>query len=197
MSLQALERLTNWIAALPGMGIKSASRAAYYLLDLPEERIRDFTEALLHARSLIRKCPVCGCYWEGKTCQSCCIPYSKEGILCVVETAQDVFILKKYLPNGTRFHVLGGKLSPLQGIAPSDLNIEPLENRLKEKELKEMLIALGSDVESETTSNYLLTRFKETGIKISRLAFGLQVGASLSATDERSIQKSLSGRVFY
>jgi recombination protein RecR len=197
MAFAGLDRLINWLSSLPGMGMKSASRAAFYLLDLPEELLRDFLDALTNARSSIHSCPKCKAYYEGNTCEACQSPYSEEGILCVVEAAQDIFVLRKYLPKGTRFHVLGGKLSPLQGITPENLNFKTLETRLSEKGLKEILLALGADVEGEATSNYLVNLFNNPEIKISRLAFGMQVGASLSSSDERSIQKSLSGRVFY
>ena len=150
--------------------------------------------------SRIFHCPNCDRYVEKEICPSCSLPYSGEGLLCIVETALDVFSIEPYLPEGSHFHVLGGKLSPIKGVSPKNLGFEKLEKRVRlESGIREIFIATSSDAEGEATAHYTATLLKSQfpDLKITRMAFGVSIGRSLMTSDERSIQKSVASRISY
>ena len=196
--LSAIEELKELISSLPGIGPRSALKLALFLIELsPEEKSRLF-ENLEKAVGRVLHCSRCLAYAEKDPCPRCLAPYSEEGVLCVVETAAEIFALEPHLPRGSRFHVLGGKLSPLNGISPKDLSMDLLMRRVSSEEgIREILLAMGPDVEGEATASYVQSLLKESGKKISRMAFGVSVGSSLLSSDERSIQKSIAARISY
>lgn len=196
--LPAIEELKELISSLPGIGPKSALKLALFLIDLPLEEKQRLFENLEKAVGRVHRCSLCHAYAEKDPCTRCLTPYSEEGLLCVVETAAEIFALEPHLPRGSRFHVLGGKLSPLNGISPRDLSLDLLMNRVNSEEgIREVLLAMGPDVEGEATANYVQSLLKDSGRKISRMAFGVSVGSSLLSSDERSIQKSIAARISY
>lgn len=196
--LAAIERLRDLLSSLPGIGPKSAIKLALYLASLKEEKAEALLSEISELKKGILECESCHDYSDQSPCRDCLSPYSEAGLLCVVETQADSQSLKGTLPEGSKFHVLGGKLSPLNGIGPENLNLESLQKRIgTEQGLKEILLATGSDIEGEATASFLQEFLKNTRLRISRIAFGISVGSSLSASDERSIQKSISSRIFY
>jgi len=195
--LNEIKQLQEIIGSLPGIGRKTALRIALYFIKIQSSKRNNMLNNIKELSEKIRICECCHGYSLESRCLECSTPYNNEGILCVVETLDDMLKISEVLPKGSKFHILGGKLSPLNGISPDDLAIESLIKRLKEEGLKEIIIATGSDVEGETTASYILDILKETSLKKSRLAFGISVGSSLSNADPRSIQKSLAARVSY
>ena len=196
--LPAIEELKELISSLPGIGPKSALKLALFLVDLPAAEKERLFENLKKAVGRVFHCSLCQAYAEKDPCSRCLTPYSEEGLLCVVETAAEIFALEPHLPRGSRFHVLGGKLSPLNGISPKDLSLDLLVKRVSEEEgVREVLLAMGPDVEGEATASYVKTLLKDCGKKISRMAFGVSVGSSLLSSDERSIHKSIAARISY
>ena len=196
--LPAIEELKELISSLPGIGSKSALKLALFLVELPAEEKHRLFENLEKAVGRVFHCSLCHAYAEKDPCSRCLTPYSEEGLLCVVETAAEIFALEAHLPRGSRFHVLGGKLSPLNGVSPKDLTLDLLVNRVSTEEgIKEVLLAMGPDVEGEATANYVQSLLKDSSRKISRMAFGVSVGSSLLSSDERSIQKSIAARISY
>lgn len=196
--LSAIEELKELISSLPGIGPKSALKLALFLIELPAGEKQRLFENLGKAVDRVFHCSLCHAYAEKDPCPRCQTPYSEEGVLCVVETAAEIFALEAHLPKGSRFHVLGGKLSPLNGVSPKDLTLDLLMKRVSTEEgVKEVLLAMGPDVEGEATASYVQAMLKDCGRKISRMAFGVSVGSSLLSSDERSIQKSIAARISY
>jgi len=195
--LPALEHLVQWLGGLPGIGSKSALRLGLHLIEMPTDELDSFLQTIQEAKKSVLICGTCFTYSQSNPCMVCQSPYSEEEILCVVENRIDVFALQKQLPPPSKFHVLGGKLSPLNGITPSDLNIEALLQRLDEKGPSEIILATGADVEGEATAQYVANLLDSSRFKVSRIAFGVSVGGGLSLADERSIQKSLAGRTSF
>ncbi|EKD28006.1 MAG: Recombination protein recR [uncultured bacterium] len=195
--LPQIEHLKNLLSLLPGIGSKSALRLAFFLIDMPEEKLNAFLEDIRKTNKEIIICSTCHNYSLHDPCNDCDSQFGDGGLLCVVESAFDIPAFKKFLPPDSKFHVLGGKLSPLNGITPDDLNIENLIKRLNTNGLKEVILAMGADVEGEATASYLMNLLINKNIRTSRIGFGVSVGSSIGLSDERSIQKSLSNRIFY
>ncbi len=195
--LNEIEKLQEIIGSLPGIGHKSALRISLHLINMNNSKRESFLSNIKELSEKVLICECCHSYTLESRCLACNTPYDGEGILCVIETIDDMLKISEVLPKGSKFHILGGKLSPLNGVSPDNLNIDSLTKRVDEEGLKEIIIATGSDVEGETTASYLLEILKEIPLKKSRLAFGISVGSSLSNSDARSIQKSLAARVSY
>lgn len=197
MKCPHLDALIQELSALPAIGQKSARRLAFHFLSLKPDQLNFFINTLKDACQLTRPCNVCGGLTEENPCEVCNGVYSGQGILCVIENASEVEHIRRFLPEGSKIHVLGGKLSPMRGIAPEHLNMENLWLRLKEPGLKEVLIATSPDAEGEATAYYLREKLAASGIATSRLGFGVSFSTSLESADERSIQKSIESRVTY
>lgn len=195
----SLKSLIDWLGTFPGIGPRSALRMALYLVDFPKDRLNQFVSILQTANQTIHPCSICRSYAEENPCQVCRSPFSESGILCIIETFMDVLALKNSLPDGAKFHVLEGKLSPMNGISPLDLNLENLEKRFKQTGLKEIILATGPDLEGEATASYIRALIPPTlSVKITRIAFGVSAGiTSIGTADESSIQRSLSARISY
>jgi recombination protein RecR len=192
-----LEHLVDWLSHLPGIGSKSALKLALHLAGMPKEDLHQLLSTITHANQTIHTCPNCFSLTETDPCTTCKSPYSEQGLLCIVENAVDVFSLGKHLPSGSKFHCLGGKLSPLNGVTPNDLHLDSLMHRLSEEGIKEVILATGADVEGEATANYIKEMLQKTSLQVTRIAFGVSVGGNLSVADDRSIQKSLAGRTSF
>lgn len=195
--ISSIQNMQNILSDLPGIGTKSAEKLTGYFIHLKNSELETlFTEISALHRSICI-CQKCHNYALADPCDFCQKKLSEEGIICIIETTADADALKKFLPLGSKFFVLGGKLSPLNGISPEDLHLDSLKEFIQQDGLKEIIIATGSDVESESTASYVYQILKEFPYKVSRIAFGVSVGSNLSHSDERSIQKSLSARIFY
>ena len=186
--------LTAALAKLPGVGPRSAERLALHLVQAETAQVRQLAEAMLTARERIRFCDICGALTENSPCAICDDARRDVALVCVVEKAVDILSLEKSGTYHGRFHVLGGKISPLDGVEPGDLRIAELEQRLASEPIQEIIIALGTDVEGDATSFYLAKRLAGKGAKISRLAYGLPAGSGLEFADEVTLSRALEGR---
>lgn len=191
------EPITSLIAALsqlPGIGPRSAERIALHLVQAEAGSSRQLAEALLNARERVRLCEICGALTEKSPCDFCSDPRRDSSLVCVVERPTDILSVEKSGTYRGKYHVLGGKVSPTNGVEPEDLRITELEQRLDREPFKEIIIALGTDVEGDATSYYLAKRLAREGVKITRLAHGLPAGAGLEFADEITLGHALAGR---
>ena len=190
----SLTVLTAALNKLPGVGPRSAERIALHLVQAETTAVKQLAEAMLAAREKIRFCEVCGALTEKSPCAICSDTRRDASLVCVVERAVDVFSIEKSGTYRGKFHVLGGRISPLEGVEPDDLNIAGLERRLEREAIREAVIALGTDVEGEATSHYLAKRLARPGLKITRIAYGLPAGSGLEFADELTLSRALEGR---
>jgi len=186
--------LTAALGRLPGIGPRSAERLALHVVQADAASVRALAEALMAARERVSTCQLCGALTETQPCPICTDDQRDLSQLCVVERALDVLSLEKSGTFKGRYHVLGGKLSPLNGIGPEDLRISELEARLANEGVQEIILALGSDVEGDATSHYLAKRLGVAGRRITRLAQGLPAGSGLEFADEMTLSRALEGR---
>lgn len=188
----AITTLSEALGRLPGIGPRSAARLALHLAQSDADSVRQLARAILQARELIHACKTCGALTEGEICAICADSRRDGAILCVVERPLDIFALEKAGTFRGKYHVLGGKISPLNGVEPEDLRIVELELRLPG--VQEVIIALSTDVEGDATSFYLGKRLSGKGAKISRIAHGLPAGVGLEFADEVTLSLALEGR---
>ncbi|HUS36926.1 MAG TPA: recombination mediator RecR [Verrucomicrobiae bacterium] len=191
---EALQLLIAALGKLPGVGPRSAERIALHLVQAPTELSATLAEALTRARSTIQFCTNCGGLTERQPCAICADSRRDATILCVVEKAVDILAIEKAGSFRGQFHVLGGRLSPLNGIGPEDLRIAHLAQRIPQQGVKEIILALPSDVEGDATSHYLAKAFAPSGVRISRIAQGLPAGSGLDYADELTLSRALEGR---
>jgi recombination protein RecR len=191
------DSITSLIAALnklPGVGPRSAERIALHIVQADAATVKQLAETILHARERIQFCTTCGSLTEKSPCSICDDSRRDASLVCVVERAVDIISIEKSGTYRGKFHVLGGKISPLDGVEPDDLRISDLEKRLAREPIKEIVIALSTDVEGDATSFYLAKRLARTGLKISRIAYGLPAGSGLEYADELTLSRALEGR---
>jgi recombination protein RecR len=186
--------LTAALSKLPGIGPRSAERIALHLVQTDSAVVKQLAEVMLQAREKIRFCTTCGALTEKSPCPVCDDARRDASLVCVVERAVDILSVEKSGTYRGKFHVLGGKISPLDGVEPEDLSISALEKRLAQEPIKEVIIALGTDVEGDATSFYLAKRLARPGLKISRIAYGLPAGSGLEFADELTLSRALEGR---
>ena len=185
-------KLVSLLGKLPGIGPRSAERLALFLVQSESGQVKQLAESLLSARERIGFCRICGALTESQPCALCSDSQRDSQTLCVVETAVDVINVDKSGAFKGLFHVSGGKISPLNGVDPEDLRIAELESRLEG--VQEVILALGTDVEGEATSNYLAQRLKDKGVTISRIAHGLPAGSGLEYADDLTLVHAMEGR---
>ena len=189
-----INHLLAALGKLPGIGPRSAERIALYLVQSDAGSVRQLAEALVTAREKIKPCPVCGGLTEQTPCGICADPRREAGVVCVVERAVDIISIEKAGTFRGKYHVLGGKISPLNGVEPEDLRIAELESRLGAEPIREVILALGTDVEGDATSFYLAKRLAARGAKVTRIAHGLPAGSGLEYADELTLSRALEGR---
>ena len=190
----SITALISALGKLPGVGPRSAERIALHLVQADSAAVRQLADAILQAREKIRFCEICGALTEASPCAICSDGRRDASLVCVVERAVDIFSIEKSGSYRGTFHVLGGKISPLDGVEPEDLRIAELEKRLARDPIKEIVIALSTDVEGDATSVYLAKRLARKGLKISRIAYGLPAGSGLEYADELTLSRALEGR---
>ncbi len=190
----SINALIAALGKLPGVGPRSAERMALHLVQTDPAAVKELAETILHARERIRFCDVCGALTERSPCPICTDPRRDASLLCLVERAVDILSIEKSGAYRGKFHVLGGKISPLDSVEPEDLRIAELEERLNHEPIREIVIALGTDVEGDATSHYLAKRLVRKGLKISRIAYGLPAGSGLEFADELTLSRALEGR---
>ncbi|MDR0884599.1 MAG: recombination mediator RecR [Oscillospiraceae bacterium] len=190
----ALAELTDWFHRLPGIGAKSAQRLAYHVLTLPRDTAQGFADAILAAHDKIHRCPVCCDFTDSEQCAVCAAPSRDHTLLCVVETPRDVLALERTGEYGGVYHVLHGAIAPLAGVRPEDLTTKELLARLADGTVREVIMATNPTVEGEATAMYLSRLIKPLGVRVSRLAYGIPVGATLEYADEVTLLRALEGR---
>jgi recombination protein RecR len=191
---EALASLIGALTKLPGIGPRSAERIALHLVQAESAEVKHLAESMVHARENVRLCSVCGGLTEGSTCSICLDSRRESSLLCVVEHPVDIISLEKSGTYRGKYHALGGKISPVNGVEPEDLRIGELESRLKTETIKEIVIALGTDVEGDATSFYLAKRLARPDLIITRIAHGLPAGSGLEFADELTLSRALEGR---
>lgn len=186
-------QLTEALSQLPGIGPRSAERLALYLAQSPADAVKYLAKTLVETRDRIRACSTCGALTETEPCAVCADSRRDNSTLCVVEQPVDIFTMEKAGAFKGKYHVLGGKISPQNGVEPDDLRIAQLESRLTGG-VKEIILALSTDVEGDATGFYLAKRLAGKGAKVSRIAYGLPAGSGLEFADEVTLNRALEGR---
>ncbi len=193
-NIVSLNELINQFSRLPGIGKKTAQRLAFSILEQPPERAKAFAEALVNAREKIHFCKVCQSLTDLEICPICSNEHRDKSVICVVEDPKDVMAFERTREFSGVYHVLHGVISPLDNITPEDLKIKELMARLGTGEVKEIIMATNPTVEGEATASYLSRLIKPMGIKVTRLAYGVPVGADLEYADEYTLARALEGR---
>ena len=189
-----IERLIRLLAKLPGLGPRSARRAALYLIRRRAQLMEPLAQALAEAAANIRTCTACGNIDTADPCGICTDPRRDASLICIVEGVADLWALERTAAFRGRYHVLGGVLSALDGVGPDELNIAGLVRRASEQQVKEMIIATGATVDGQTTAHYLAERLKGLDVTVSRLAHGVPVGGELDYLDDGTITAALKDR---
>lgn len=193
----ALEQLQKLLKQLPGIGYRSAERIALHLLVEKPARLPELISALQLAATNVRRCSICGNLSEAEHCPVCADSRRGNGQVCVVEYVTDLAAIERSGAYRGRYHVLHGKLSPIRGVAPEDLNLDALFDRIKAGEITELILALSNDVEGEATCHFLTERLPPTGMKVSRIGFGLPSGSGVLYADAVTLKSALEGRRNY
>jgi recombination protein RecR len=194
--MSAIERLADELARLPGIGSKTAVRLVHHLMKGSKDDTRRFARALVDLAEKVRRCDVCGNFSEAERCEICLSTRRDRTVLCVVEEAYEVGAIERTGQYRGLFHVLGGRLSPLDGIGPHELNVSALLKRIQasDGEVQEVILATNSSVEGEATSVYLEEEIRPLGPRVTRLARGIPVGSDLEYVDGTTIAQALAGR---
>ena len=192
-----IERLIQLLARLPGLGPRSARRAALHLIRKREELLGPLADALALAREKIRVCSRCGNVDTIEPCSICRDPRRDCSVLVVVETVADLWALERAAAIRARYHVLGGTLSPLDGVGPDDLNLASLASRVAEDGVSEVILAVNATVDGQTTAHYVTDLIAHLGVKTTRLAHGVPVGGELDYLDEGTLSAALRSRTAF
>ena len=196
-TLLPLELLTEQLRKLPGVGRKTAMKYALRLLEMPEEEAAQFAETVLAARRSIRRCTRCFNLCEGELCAICADPERDAGLICVVEDFRAVMALERVRDYRGCYHVLEGLISPMEGRTPDQLRIGELMERVANGGVREVILATNPTAEGETTAMYLSKLLRPTGVKVTRLAYGIPVGADLEFADEVTLGRAMEGRQIF
>ena len=189
-----VQELIDELSRLPGVGPKSAQRIAFYLLQSEDDQAKKLAEVLLEVKERVRFCEICGNVSEEDRCNICRDARRNQTMICVVEESKDVQAIERTREFRGLYHVLGGAISPIEGIGPDNLRIKELMSRLSNPEIQEVIIATDPNLEGEATATYLTRMLSPLGIRISRLASGLPVGGDLEYADEVTLGRAFEGR---
>ena len=192
--LESLQRLVEQFGQLDGVGRKSASRMAFSVLEMSPEDAQAFSDAILEAKRRIHLCPMCQNLTDRELCPVCEDDTRDRGLICVVSDVRTVMAMEKVREYRGVYHVLHGVISPMNGITPEQLKVKELLARINEGGVRELMIATNPTVEGETTAMYLSHLVKPLGIKVTRLAYGIPVGADLEYADEATLYRAIQGR---
>lgn len=193
-SIPSFARLVAELAKFPGIGTKTATRLAFFLLRQPDTEAAALATAIVDLKRNTRFCSVCFHITEQDPCPLCADPVRDGSLLCVVEEPQAVLAVERSRSFRGRYHVLHGALSPLDGIGPDDLKIAPLLERLRQGEIREVLVATNFTVEGDATALYLARQIQPLGIRVTRLAYGIPMGSELEYVDEATVHRAVEGR---
>ncbi len=189
-----LQKLIDQFRRLPGIGKKTAARLAFGMLNFTDSQAKDFAEAILAAKSEIRECRICHNFCTDDECEICQSAERDGSVICVVEDARAVMSLERVRQYNGMYHVLGGALSPMNGIGPDRLNISDLIRRVSSGNIHEVILATNPTVEGEATALYIAKLLRQSNVKVSRLALGIPVGGDLEYADEVTLDRALAGR---
>jgi len=192
-----IEEATDQVASLPGIGRKTALRLVLHLIKKSPEEVTRFTQAIQNVKEHIKACQECHQLSDDAVCEVCKNPMRNQQLICVVQDFRDVLAIEQTGQFNGLYHVLGGLISPMDGVSPSDLNIATLLERVEKKNVQEVLLALNATMEGETTSFYLYRKISPFQIKISNIARGVAVGGELEYTDEVTLGRSILNRTPY
>lgn len=189
-----MSRLVDEFKRLPGVGVKSAQRIAFHLLGASREDAERLANAISEMRALIRLCGRCNNIAEGELCPICSDPNRNHGLVCVLEQPTNIMVVERTRSYNGAYHVLHGALSPLRNVGPEDLKIKNLLERMREIEVREVILATSPTTEGQATSAYLSRLLKPLGVKVSRIGLGIPVGSELEFIDEATMLESIEGR---
>ena len=189
-----IQDLIDELSRLPGIGPKSAQRLAFYIVKAPAEDARRLSEALVAAKDKVRFCTECFAVSEGDRCRICRDPGRDPTVICVVEESKDQAAIEKAGVIKGRYHVLGGAISPLEGIGPDDLRVQELLDRVQRDGVQEVILATNPNLEGNATAMYVAALLRPSGVRVTRLASGLPVGGDLEYADEVTLGQALEGR---
>jgi recombination protein RecR len=196
-SSKLLDKAVEQFSILPGVGKRSALRLVLHLLKLEKEEVMEFALSLTDLKQHINYCQYCHNISDDETCEICNNPKRTNKVLCVVEDIRDVIAIENTQQYYGKYHVLGGVISPIDGIGPQDLNIHTLVDRIEKDEVEEIIMALGSTMEGDTTNFFIFKKIKDLTVNISTIARGMAVGEQLEYTDEITLGKSIKNRIPY
>lgn len=189
-----VQDLIDELGRLPGLGPKSAQRIAFHLLDADKDEVQQLVEAITTVKTSVSFCVICGNVTEQEECAICRDARRDRSVICVVEESKDVMAIERTRSYRGLYHVLGGAISPLQGVGPDQLRIRELMTRLSDETVQEIVLAMDPNLEGEATSTYLTRMLKTLGIRVTRLASGLPVGGDLEYADEVTLGRAFEGR---
>lgn len=189
-----LARLISKLEAFPGVGAKSAQRIAFYILNLPNEEAREIADAIVSAKTEIKKCSVCFNYSENDICDICANEKRNRELLCVVADPKDLITMEKTHEFNGLYHILGGVINPTENIRPEDLNIQQLVARVADGNFKEVIIALNPTIEGDTTALYINRLIKVFDVRVTRIGYGMPVGGEIDYADQATMIKALEWR---
>lgn len=189
----AIEKLIEEFAKLPSIGYKTAQRLTLYILNLPQEEVREFAEALMKARGTIKYCSICGNFTEKDPCAICGNPSRDHETICVVEQPKDIMSIERVKDFNGVYHVLHGNISPMAGRGPEDIHIKELVRRMSGT-IKEVIVATNPNIEGEATAMYIARVLRPLEVKVTRIASGMPVGGDLDYADEVTLSKAIEGR---
>ena len=192
--LKSVTKLVDSFAKLPGVGHKSAEKMAYSILEMNEEDVEMFSDALKELKAKVHHCPICGAYTEGDICEICSNENRDKTKIIVVSYPRDIEPFEKLGNYNGLYHVLGGVISAVNGVGINDLKIDSLEKRIKDNNVKEVIIATNPTTEGETTALYLAKILENKDVNLTRLAYGLPMGGHLEYADSLTLSKALEGR---
>ena len=193
-SAAPLARLIELFERLPGIGNKSAQKLAFHILNMNDAQIKYFTDTIRNAHDKIHRCPVCCDLTDGETCAICSDERRDHTTICVVENSKDVMAFERTREYDGLYHVLHGAISPMNNIGPNDITVKQLIERLRDTQIKEIIMATNPTVEGEATAMYISRLIKPIGVKVTRLAYGVPVGADLEYADEVTLTRAMEGR---
>lgn len=189
----AIEKLIEEFAKLPSIGYKTAQRLTLHVLNLPQDEVRGFADALVKARGTIKYCSICGNFTDSDPCAICNNPSRDRATICVIEEPKDIMAIEKVRDYNGVYHVLHGNISPMAGRGPNDIKLRELISRIN-GDVKEVIVATNPNVEGEATAMYISKILKPLDVKVTRIAHGIPVGGDLEYADEVTLSKALEGR---
>ena len=193
-SIEALTVLQEWFNKMPGVGHKSAMRMAYKIIEMDPEDVKQFAQDMYKARVTVRKCALCGNLTDQEVCPICEDETRDRSVICVVKDFRDVSAIERGREYKGLYYVLGGLISPLDGIGPDDLGLSRLVERVRDEDIKEVIIATNPDVKGEATAMYIYNVLSGLDVNITRIAHGVPVGGELEYTDDVTLSKAIEGR---